>query len=475
MTVSKAPSGLSAPLGSPPSSRTPQDLPDAADPPTTEHDASRMSMPRWLAFVIFFATIAAGVVVAFLFVKTKPIPQKKPRAESVLPVEVEPVVESSRTTGLALQGEVMPSRSMVVIPEVEGRVIWQSERLVPGGRIEKGEPLVRIDPRDLQLQLDQQRSQVASNQLTLQLEAGRSEVAKKEWELFIDERKKAGLPLPKDDDRGRRLALRKPQVNSAKIGVRSARSAMALTQLKLSRTTIAAPFNALVKAEATELGQVVSRGMQLATLIGTDTFWVQVSVPLDKLAYVRLPRGDSPGSEATITMDTGTSRAERKGHVIRLLGDLDPVGRLARILIEVDDPLMLTAADGDKTVALADRPPEGAPPDHFSSPELPLLLGSFVNVELEGITIDDARQIPRRALRENDEVFVLANGQLAIKKVDVLWSNADVAVVRGDLRRGEKVVTSAVNSPVAGMKLRAVKMEAGSKPEADEQRPDPPA
>ena len=61
-------------------------------------------------------------------------------------------------------------------------------------------------------------------------------------------------------------------------------------------------------------------------------------------------------------MRTVTGRAAR-GYLYQLLGDLEPNGRLARVLIEIEDPLDLGSQDGERK---------------------PFLLGDYVSAEIEG-------------------------------------------------------------------------------------------
>ena len=41
---------------------------------------------------------------------------------------------------------------------------------------------------------------------------------------------------------------------------------------------------------------------QLATLIGTDAYWVQVSLPVDQLGFLELPSKGREGSSARVSM-----------------------------------------------------------------------------------------------------------------------------------------------------------------------------
>jgi RND family efflux transporter MFP subunit len=409
---------------------------------------SRRGLPAWLSAILVILIVAGGIGVAVAFVKTRPDPPKEQEEASLPIVEVVDVSSGTRSVQLQLNGQVQPSRQIIVMPEVGGRIVWQNRDLVPGGLVKAGDPLVRLDPRDYSLAVKQQQTQLSNQQLSLKVESGRSKVAEREWELFKKERKAAGLPIPEDDDQA--LALRQPHMDSAKVGVSSARSGLSRAKLQLSKTIITAPFNAFVRSEVVEKGQLVAPGMQLATLVGTDTFWVQVSVPIDKLAYVRLPDGDAKGSKVKVFVETGAGRIERSGYVIRLLGDLDPVGRLARVLVEVKDPFLLKkSSDDGEATELGDT--EGQErPSH-----LPLLLGSYVRVEIEGVELTNVMQIPRSALQENSKVYRLdADDKLSIDRVEVVWGTKDAVMVRGGLKKGDRLVVTNLVAPVAGMKVR---------------------
>ncbi|NOZ00589.1 MAG: HlyD family efflux transporter periplasmic adaptor subunit, partial [Deltaproteobacteria bacterium] len=179
--------------------------------------------------------------------------------------------------------------------------------------------------------------------------------------------------------------------------------------------------------------QVVGPQSPVATLVDADSFWVQVAIPVEELAWIDVPGlGKASGSKARVLQETGTAKpSERTGRVVRLLGDLDPVGRMARVLVEVDDPL--ETKDG----------------------RLPLLLGSYVSVEILGHPIEGVWPIPREALRDGDTVYVMdAGGKLDIRKVKVVRRTDGIVAVRGDLEKGESLVTSRVDTPVQGMDLR---------------------
>jgi multidrug efflux pump subunit AcrA (membrane-fusion protein) len=446
----------------------------AYTPPAGMSRVPPEGLPRWLTIVLTLLVVGLGVGAAVFFFKTKPQPKKEPE-DAVAPlVEVARAQKGTRSIRMVLTGEVQPSMKVIVMPEVGGKVVWQHPDLVPGGRFKKGETILRIDPRDYALALKQQQAQLAAQQLNVQMEKARQRVAEEEWQLYQKERKQAGLtkpPKPKTEgepDEGEALALRKPHLESAEVAVGAVKTSIAKAQLQLSRTIVDAPFNAVVQSENVDLGQLVGPSMQLLTLVGTDTFWVQVSIPFDKLPYVKLPKDGEAGSPALVWLDTGHGRVERKGEVIRLLGDLDPVGRLARVLVEVKDPMLIESAPRLATGDEGDKAVSG----------LPLLLGSFVHVEIEGLELENVAEIPRRALQTDGKVYVLADDDtLRIEKVTVVWGSNDSVLVTGPLKDGERLVTTNLQTAVQGMKLRpleAAKPEAGAsgEPPKGDQKPE---
>ena len=68
--------------------------------------------------------------------------------------------------------------------EVGGRVVWMTDKLIPGNRLRAGDMLVRIDVRDYSLALEQQAAQVDRAQTELQLEQSRKQIAEREWQLM---------------------------------------------------------------------------------------------------------------------------------------------------------------------------------------------------------------------------------------------------------------------------------------------------
>ena len=345
----------------------------------------RVAIP-FLSFLLF-------VAIAALVVKTAKQPEPEQRVDLGALVEVVEVRRDAHRIDVQAQGTVLPARRVVVQPQVAGRVEWIAEAFQPGGRFSAGAPLFRIEQADYELAVATARSALAEAEAQLALEQGRGRVAEREWELFRDELD--------DEQREAALALRQPQLQSARAAVAAAQSRLRRAELDLERTTVRAPWNALVLDESLDVGQTVGIQSVVATLVGSDVFWVRAAVPVDQLAAVDLEAGgDRPGtSRAWVRADGGQSAAPRTGRVLRLLGDVEPAGRLARVLIEVPDPLDAPQGGGDP----ADR----------------LLLDAYVDVTIEGAEERQLFELSRNWLQDGNSVWLFRDGTLDVRQIDV--------------------------------------------------------
>ena len=377
--------------------------------------------------------IVISIGAASRLVKSKPQAKRADRNLSAPLVEVLPASLGSQAITLEASGTVRPAQLLTVQPQVSGAIIDHHPNLVRGGLIAEGEVLLTIDARDYELAVERQQAQVTRARLDLRVESGRQAIAEQEWEVMAEE-----LVMMERADES--LAKREPQVEAARAGVQAARGAVETAQLNLDRTRIASPFNAVVREEAVEVGQVIGPGYRLATLAGTDVAWVEVSVPVDALAWLEIPGHnideDEEGSSAKVIQKTASGiTIEREGSVLRLLRELDPRGRMARLIVQVDDPMELSL-DVDER-------------------RLPLLTGAFVTVNIEGTEIDDVVSIPRSALREGRQVWVSTpDKQLNIREVTVVWRERARVFISEGLLEGDNVVTSPLPAPVEGMALR---------------------
>ena len=395
--------------------------------------------------------VGLSIVGAQLLIASRPTAPKVSRDVKPTSVEVLTARVRDERAMLTAYGTVQAHQRLTVQPEVSGRVVRLNPHVVIGGIIPKGAALFQIDPRDYRVAVDEQRAALAKAEFDVKVEMGNQAIARREWDLLNPS---AG----EINALSRQLALRRPHLREKLIGLAAARSRLRKARLDLRRTIVRAPFHALVLAESVETGQLVNAQSTVATLVGTDEFRVQVSVPLHQLAWITFPQRDGQlGSPVQVIRDLGHGRTPapgprprlplplplgegrgegsvvRRGTVVELLGDVTQNGRMAQILVSVRDPLELEqAAEGRQ----------------------PLLLGEYVRVAIEGPLLRDVTVLPRHAIREGSRVWInTAEQRLAIRQVDIVLFRQDTVLVGQGLQDGDEVIISHVPAAVPGLPL----------------------
>lgn len=376
---------------------------------------------------------AFGAVAAVLVV-TRPEPKTVQPADRAFPVETKDVVRRPVRRIVHAQGAVEPATEVTLTPQIDGRVVWVSPSLRPGAIVREGAELVRIERIDHELAVRDARGDVDVAAAELELERARAAIAEREWNVYEDE-----FDRPLDPSRA---ALRKPQLAGARARLEAAEARVEQLRLDLSRTVVKAPFDALVLEEMVDPGSTVSPLTSLVRMVGTAQFRVRAYIPVSDLPYVAIPDiGGGRGSRAEVVMLAGDHAVRRVGRVIQLEGELDS-GRMATLLVAIDDPLGLEGARGDEDDQDDER--------HG----LPLLLNAYVRVAIRAEDVEDLIEVPRAALSSDEDVFVFDDGKLRICEVEVAWGNHDAVMVSSGLPDAVTVVTSPIARPVPGMRLR---------------------
>jgi len=375
---------------------------------------------KWVQLGLTTVVLAAGISAAALLFFLGQTAEKNAAEEASIAVTTISVQRGAQPITLEASGVVQPAQSVTVIPEVAGRITKVADEFMPGGRFEAGEVMVTIDSRDYAAAVQEAEARVQQAALALQIEEGRGAVAKREWKLISSE---------DQSEAEADLALRKPHLAAAQRALDAAEAGLERTNLALSRTRIRAPFNAVVVNEQAAIGQVVGAAGPIGTLVGTDTLWVTVSLPVSDIRTIDIPgvNGDK-GSPATVSQRLADGAPiQRNGQVLRLVGQLEAQTRNAQLLVGIDG-----AMEADQTGSI-------------------LLPGAFVSVTLFGREVSDGFKIPRTALRDNSRVWAVEDGRLANKSVRVLGGDQNTVIFNGDIVDGTAVITSSIALPVEGM------------------------
>ncbi len=281
----------------------------------------------------------------------------------------------------------------------------------------------RIDPRDYALVVEQAEAGVADAQVKLDLEEAEAAVALEEWEQLH--------PGTKPDSP---LVLRQPQIRQAEAAIKSANAALAAAKLSLERTSVTLPVDVRIVSESIDLGQFVTTGQRIANAYGTEAIEIEVPLEDKELAWLDIPDQRNSlsvkGSPVVVKAEFAGTQQRWKGYISRTTGQVDQRSRLIYVVVEVPEP-----SNPEKGQAI-------------------LLPGTFIEVVIGGKVIKDVFAIPRNAVHNRNEIWVVNDNKLHIKKINIFRSDKDFAYTTDEIADAETIIVSSLDVVIDGMKVR---------------------
>ena len=405
----------------------------------------------WLPLLILL--IASAAATALIAAKPKPDPVSV--AERAWLVSTQSVERGRYAPGVTLYGRVESLWSSELTAGVAADV--ETVRVVEGDQVARGQLLVRLDDRDMRLQLAQREAELRQADARIASEVSRHAAnlealprEKRLLELTRDEvgrlqdlvQKKVGAQSQLDTARQaaekqaialsvRQQAVDEHDARLAEVEAARARAEALRDQalLELERREIKAPFNGRIAQVLVSPGRRVRIGDPLVSLYDTDEMIFRAQLPSRHLPEIRAAIAD--GAELIVA------------------GVIDGVavrGRLRSLAGEASSST--GGVDGLFTVT------EGG--DQISQ-------GRFVRLELALPARDDLIALPHEAIYGTDRVYVLdAENRMRPRRVqrvgEVVMAPGDtrVLVSATDLPDGTPVVTTQLPNALDGLLVRVV-------------------
>ena len=370
---------------------------------------------------------AAGLSVGLS--KMKPPPETKDIPNVAPLVQVLPLIEAPVSFRIASQGTVRPRTETILSAEVSGSIVSISPKFIAGGVFAKGDELLRIDPTNYTVAVDQAEATLTQRQI--------------EYD--------GALKLRSQGYRA------ESEYASAAAALATAKADLVKAERNLERTHITLPYDGIVRVKEADLGQYVNPGTRLGVTFATNYAEVRLPLTDEDLAFIDLPDAadisDTGAAEGPLVKLSAMQKgrmAHWQARIVRTEGVVDEKSRVTYAVARVADPYKLGDASGEET---------------------PLPMGTFVAANIEGATVSNVIRVPRSALRSNNQLmFVDAENRLRIRNVDVVRADAEYAYLRSDALIGDRITTTTLESPINGMKVRTSDDPVDASEDDEEQR-----
>ena len=360
--------------------------------------------------VLIVAILAGAVLIAVAMSGLRQPPVKRDVEKLAMLVEVLELETMNASFVVNSQGTVRPRTETVLSTEVSGTIMHASPQWTAGGVFEKGEVLLRIDPTNYSVALDQARALVKQRQIE-----------------FDGAEKLLSQGYRAESEHA-----------SAAAALASAQAELVRANRNLERTFIRLPYDGMVRGKEADLGQFVNMGTRLGVVFATDYAEVRLPLTDQDLGFLTLPgaadireTGSGEGPPVTLSTVQKGRATTWQARIVRTEGVVDERSRVTYAVASIEDPYQLHG-DGDI-----------------------LPIGTFVSATIEGATSGDVIRVPRSALRGSDElIFVNDEDKVEIRSVNIIRTDSDFGYVQGDASAGERIIVSTIESPVNGMLVR---------------------
>ena len=294
-----------------------------------------------------------------------------------LPVVAEQVRKDDLVLTVPTTGQVRSDAVATLRTEANGTV--HQVLVVPGQRVSRGQPLVRLDPRPFDLAVSEAEASVAQAEVQYN-------------DNIVPDSIVSGK-APSEERRRNALA---------RSGLQGARVRLDRARYDRERATIAAPFTGVVDRVSVAAGERLTSGAEVATVVDVSDLRIEAAVLEHDLPLIRV------GGQAIITSSAAPGR-HIVGRVSAVLPLIDSTTRAGRALVRFRN-------DGSL------RP------------------GMYADVRLESTRLGDRILIPAAAVLERDGrtlVFVVQEGRAKWTYVTTGRSNGVDTEVLPDSSTGE--------------------------------------
>ena len=341
--------------------------------------------------------------------------EKPPVVEDIRPVRAMQISSAGAENMIELAGDIQPRYESRLGFRVGGKVIARQVEI--GSVVKRGQVLMQIDPRDLQLSQSQANASVNAAASNLSL-------AKAEYERYRDLRQKNFVSQAV-------LDAKEAAYKSALANHEQSNAALNIATNQNSYANLVADADGVVTALQAEAGQVVAAGTPVVQLARTGEKEARISIPEDQVELVRQVK------EMQVRIWANQALVLR--------------GQL-RELSPVADPATRTYT---AKISIANAPPE-------------VRLGMTATVSFITKANKNLIRLPLTALlneKNQTSLWVIENSVVKSVPVQVGGVMGNEVVIASGVNAGQMIVTAGVNTLRPGQKVKVLGQELDTKPQ----------
>jgi len=360
-------------------------------------------------FLISISFLVVAIVAAFFIMQalanSKKDPESRAKEKAKIFVRVNTIKYSDMNTSIKASGRLSSQSLVDLSAEVSGKILQGDISLKEGTNFKKGDLLVRIFDEEAKNNLKASKSRFLNSIAGIlpDMKIDFTQEYDKWNKFFNDININKELPaLPKFNTDKEKIFLASRNILNDYYTIESA-------QVRLSKYKIYAPFKGTFTNVMMEVGSVANPGTRIATMIKTDNLELEVPVKAEDIYWIK--KGDK------VKVSTNDGQMTWWGKVVRKSDYVDPASQSIMVYVAVEP-----------------------------KKDKPLYQGQYLQAEFSDKIVHQSFEIPRNALFNKNEVYLVEDGVLKRATVSVLKLGSTTALISGPKENSTIVVEPLINA-----------------------------
>ena len=364
---------------------------------------------KWVLFILGFAIIAISFQLSKTIIDSNPPPRKKAKS-TIKDVYTISVKNGPYQVQIPSKGVLQAYKRVRITARVQGIMQTINPLFKSGQEYRSGQTLTKIEPSEYRANVISKRASlynlITSILPDLQLDFPS---AYSQWNKYLMEfdLEKPVPILPAMEEKVRLFVSGR--------GIISSYYSLQNLEKTLTFYEIKAPFNGvLVSANVTE-GSLIRPGQELGEFIAPGDYELMVALPKSYVSKI------AKGAQVKVkSIDTSQIYT---GIVSRINAKVNSKTQSVEVYIRMRDSRLKE--------------------------------GIYMEADINAMEFNNVFAINRGLLNETEEIFVVQNGKLILKKVNPIHFTETLVITRG-LSNGEKIVAQPLIGAFSGMEINPI-------------------
>lgn len=358
--------------------------------------------------IVFFGIGSLGM--KFL-ASLKELQPKVPKKELLKTVETNPVKYQDLETELVVFGRVGSAQPVDIMSEVSGKILGGGVPLKKGQNFFAGATLVKIDQKEVRLNLLSQKSKFLKSLAGILPDLKvdfpeRLPVWQQYFESLEVDKSFPGLPTSQTTREKTFLASR---------GILAEYYSIQSAEERITKYTITAPYTGSFTDVFLEKGSIANPSAKIARIIRTDKLELEAPIRAEDVRWV------GKGTKVEVQSENGNIKWD--GMVSRVGSQVDPATQSVNVYITIS----------------ANR-------------QAQLYEGLYLEAVIPGKVVQKVMEVDRKTVFNRNQVFIVEEGRLKKKEIVVARMTATTVLISG-LKEGTQLVLDPPVNAMENMKV----------------------